>query len=316
VPGKAKGSHSKREPSDSKRKRPTTRGEVAKDAKSKRPKLNTSKVSTRDQCRRRACREKGNHINHTHQDCRFKTNDQPPPTDNGRHDGARHPNLGLAPPKRVKFSKLVPPAVGSANKQETRTCYICNKPGHIAPHYPDKEANKQNAKGKLFKNKNFMVLWQEALDDQDEEDCATQVIELWGDDNLCPTCHKAFSFNHRCDPEDKRISAHFHKVKAKLRQSPLLKLIQEAHESNDQESSSSDQATPFTIDSSFFVEDDEGQQDSNDDDYTRGSERESGDDSQHSDDERDIDPNDSERAGYDSDRSSESGSQSDSNAPF
>jgi hypothetical protein len=158
---KDKGSHNRREPGDSKRKRPTTRGEVAKNAKSERPKPNTSKVSTRDQCRRKACRDKGNHINHTHQDCRFKTNDQPPPTNNGRRDGTRHPNLGLAPPKKVKFSKLATPAVGSANKQETRTCYICNKPGHIAPNCPDKEANKQNAKSKLFKNKNFMVLWQE-----------------------------------------------------------------------------------------------------------------------------------------------------------
>jgi hypothetical protein len=161
-----------------------------------------------------------------------------------------------------------------------------------------------------------MVLWQEAWDDQDEQDCAAQVIESWGDDNLCPTCHKEFSFNHRCDPEDKRIGTHFHKVRAKLRQSPLLKLIQEAHEGNNQESSSSDQATPFTMNASFFVEDDEGQQDSNDDHYTRESERESGDDSQHSDEERDFDSNDSEGVKYDSDRSSESGSQSDSNAPF
>ncbi len=106
---KDKGSYNRREPGDSKRKRPTTRGEVAKDAKSKRPKLNTSKVSTRDQCRRKVCRDKGNHINHTHQDCRFKTNDQPPLADNRRREGARHPNLGLAPPKKVKFSKLVPP---------------------------------------------------------------------------------------------------------------------------------------------------------------------------------------------------------------
>jgi hypothetical protein len=147
-------------------------------------------------------------------------------------------------------------------------------------------------------------------------DCATQVIELWGDDNLYPTCHKAFSFNHRCNPEDKCISTHFHKVKAKLRQSPLLKLVQEAHEDSDHESSSSDQATPFTMNTSFFVEDDEGQQDSNDDYYTRESERESADDSQHSDEERDIDSNDSAGAKYYSDRSSESGSQSDSNAQF
>jgi hypothetical protein len=115
----------------------------------------------------------------------------------------------------------------------------------------------------------MLVLRQEAWDDQNEQACATQVIEAWGDDNLCPICHKTFSFSHRCDPEDKCISSHFHKVKAKLRQSPLLKLIQETHEGNDQESSSSNQATPFTMNISFFVEDDKGHQDSNDDYYTR-----------------------------------------------
>jgi hypothetical protein len=53
----------------------TTKGDVTKDARSKRPKPNTSKVSTRDQCRRKACRENGNHINHSHQDCHYKTSD-------------------------------------------------------------------------------------------------------------------------------------------------------------------------------------------------------------------------------------------------
>jgi hypothetical protein len=218
---KDKGSHNKREPVDSKRKRPSPKGDTARDAKSKRPKTNTSKVPTRDQCRRKLCREKGNHVNHSHQDCRFKTNDRAAPSDNKRQEGARHPNLGLAPPKKARITKLVTSAVGSANKQETRTCYICNKPGHIAPNCPDKVANKQNANKKLFTNKNFMVLWQETWDDQDEQDCAAQVLEAWGDDNLCPTCHKEFSFSHRCDPEDRHISTHFQKVKAKLRQSPL-----------------------------------------------------------------------------------------------
>jgi hypothetical protein len=70
------------------------------------------------------------------------------------------------------------------------------------------------------------------------------------------------------------------------------------------------------MNTSFFVEDDEGQQDSSDDHYARESERDSGEGSQHSEDECDIYSNDSERVKYDTDRSSESGSQSDSNAPF
>jgi hypothetical protein len=115
----------------------------------------------------------------------------------------------------------------------------------------------------LFKNKNFMVLWQESWDDQDEQACATRVVEAWGDDNLCPMCHKGFTFNHRCDPEDKRINKHFDTVKSKLRHSPLLKLIREAHEGTDEESSSTDNVLPFSMNHSYFVGEDEGQQDDN-----------------------------------------------------
>ncbi len=124
--------------------------------------------------------------------------------------------FGLDNPKPAEVN------TNSAAKNETRTCYICNKPGHIAPNCPDKAANKQKAQRKLFKNKNFMVLWQESRDDQDEQTCTTRVVEAWGDDSLCPICHKHFTFDRRCDPEDKRINKKFDTVKSKLRRSPLL----------------------------------------------------------------------------------------------
>ncbi len=108
-----------------------------------------------------------------------------------------------------------------------------------------------------------MVLWQGSWYDQDEQACATRVVEAWGDDNLCPICHKDFAFNHRCDPEDKRSNKNFDTVKSKLRQSPLLKLIREAHEGTDQESSSTDNVLPFSMNHSYFVGEDEGQQDDN-----------------------------------------------------
>jgi hypothetical protein len=76
-------------------------------------------------------------------------------------------------------------------------------------------------------------------------------------------CHKDFTFNHRCDPEDKRINKHFDTVKSKLRQSPLLKLIREAHEGTDEESSSTDNVLPFSMNHSYFVGEDKGQQDDN-----------------------------------------------------
>ncbi len=106
-----------------------------------------------------------------------------------------------------------------------------------------------------------MVLWQKSWDDQDEQACATRVVEAWGEDNLCPLCHKQFTFDHRCNPEDKRINKHFDTVKFKLRQSPLLKMIREAHEVQEHQSSSTDNVLPFSMNHSYFVGDDEGQQD-------------------------------------------------------
>ena len=140
------------------------------------------------------------------------------------------------------------------------------QPGHIAHNCPDKAANKQKVQNKLFKNKNFMVLWQKSWDDQDEQACATRVVEAWGEDNLCPLCHKQFTFDHRCNPEDKRINKHFDTVKFKLRQSPLLKMIREAHEHQAYQSSSTENETPFTMDHSFFLGEDEGQPDDEQDD--------------------------------------------------
>ncbi len=238
-----------------------------------------------------------------------------PFNDPKRRKDARHPNLGQAPLKKARNPKAGAPSI-SDNKPETRTCYICKKPGHIAPNCPDKAAHKQNAQAKFFKNKNFMVLWQEAWDDHDEQVCATRVVNSWGDDNLCPICHKTFSLDHRCESDDKRISSKFDGVKAKLRQSPLLKMIQEAHEGVDNQSSSTENSTPFTMDGSFFLEEDEGQQDEEDYSHHESEKDEGTLHSPHSDDDA---SNVSEESGSDAYRSANSDAESyhsDSDAPF
>ena len=165
-----------------------------------------------------------------------------------------------------------------------------------------------------------MILWQETWDDHDEQVCATRVVNSWGDDNLCPLCHQAFTLDHRCDPEDKRVSSKFDGVKAKLRQSPLLKMIQEAHEGGDNQSSSTDNATPFTMDSSFFLGEDEGQPD--EEEYTPPeSEQDERTNSSHSNDDSNYDSqeSDSQESDSNSHRSTNSDAESDhsdTDAPF
>ncbi len=154
------------------------------------------------------------------------------------------------------------------------------------------------------------------LDDHDEQVCATRVVNSWGDDNLCPTCHKTFTLDHRCDPEDKRVSDKFDSVKAKLRQNPLLGMIQETHEGSDNQSSSTDNVTPFTMDGSFFIGEDEGQQDE-EECYPPESEEDEGTNSSHSDDDSGHDSQGSSSDSYRSANSdAEKSHHSDSDVPF
>jgi hypothetical protein len=95
-------------------------------------------------------------------------------------------------------------------------------------------------------------------------------------------------------------------IQSKLRQSPLLKLIREAHEGTDQESSSTDNVLPFSMNHSYVVGEDEGQQDDNLD-YNQN----------HSDDEEDY-PHSQNDSYSDAERTHESrdhvGSDNDSDA--
>jgi hypothetical protein len=143
---KEKYSKQRGDPRSSKRKSPTSKRD-GRDPKIKRLKPTPQNVPSHDQCKRKACREKGTYINHTHKDCRFKSSDRTnAPSSNPKRQGnTRHPNLGQAPPKKTRNSKAAENKPSSAPTTETRTCYICNKPGHIAPNCPDKAANKQKA---------------------------------------------------------------------------------------------------------------------------------------------------------------------------
>ena len=57
-----------------------------------------------EQCRRPKCRERGNHLNHSHDSCRFKD------------ASTRHHNLGRAPEKKVKHASS---SSGGKNKTQT-----------------------------------------------------------------------------------------------------------------------------------------------------------------------------------------------------
>ena len=124
------------------------------------------RIPESEQCRRPTCRERGNHLNHSHAKCRFAD------------ASTRHPNLGKAPGKKTKkpgssstggknhtpAPKAHKPAAKTASAttfSEKRLCYICSSEDHLANACPQKEQNKSRARKTLMKDRNFMALWDE-----------------------------------------------------------------------------------------------------------------------------------------------------------
>jgi len=207
-----------------------------------------------EQCRRPKCRERGNHLNHSHDSCRFKD------------ASTRHPNLGRAPEKKVKHASsssggknktqaykpkpTAPQASSGATPTGKRLCYICASEDHISSSCPKKEQNKTRARNTLTKNKNFMALWDEKFESKEEKQCATRMLEAWDDENICSTCFQQMAKDHRCDKADAAIYDHSGYVIQAIKRSTLLNSIRRAHE---KQPSIDENPTPITMGVNFFT---------------------------------------------------------------
>lgn len=220
----------------------TTKRKRLKDKETSRKRK--TRIPNKEQCRRQRCRQKGTHVNHKHSECNFANGDK-----------TKHPNLGKAPQKKkkqknVSTSSQKPFQNAPKANPDKRRCFICNSEDHLANTCPQKEANKKRAQDKLKKDKNFMAIWQNTFESQEQQECATRMLQAWDEDNLCPKCIKPLSFSHRCDANDAPVCAQVSKVRSAIADSSLLQHIQDAHYRfhPDHESESS-----ITMDSNFFV---------------------------------------------------------------
>jgi hypothetical protein len=114
---------------------------------------------------------------------------------------------------------------------------------------PPKTANKQNAKVKLKTNANFMALWKTNFTTENEDLCATRILEAWDEPNYCPNCIQPAGFGHVCRPNDRHIQSSVAKVKQTMTNTTMLNDIIEADQPH---TSSTEANTSTTIDSSFF----------------------------------------------------------------
>ena len=228
----------------------------------KRPKTSRSDPSSKpripesEQCRRPTCRERGNHLNHSHAKCRFA------------NASSRHPNLGKAPITRKtkpaveskeqrakRANKPAATAASASTPSEKRLCYICSSPDHLANACPQKEQNKSRARKTLTKDKNFMALWDEKFQSTEEKQCADRILDAWDDSNVCPICIQQMETGHKCDKKDAPIHDQMAYVRQAIGRSLLLQQIKRAHE---RQTSAVDKPFPITMGENFF-NDSEGQ---------------------------------------------------------
>ena len=238
--------------SDRKRKRTDASDFKSKsDYKSKsrdRDKNKKGKVPFGEHCRRSSCKQRGTHTTHKHSECRYKDDD--------KTSSHKHPNLGKAPykakdhkPKSDTASQASSPAAASTNN--VRKCYTCGDPNHLANACPQKSKHKQNAKTKLKANKSFLALFKSSFSTQNEQACASRMIDSWDEEDICPSCIQPCFFAHECNPGDSHVTQHVPHVRQTIANSNLLHYIQEAHKPHTNRLQASN---PVSLNMSFFLQ--------------------------------------------------------------
>jgi hypothetical protein len=233
--------------SDRKRKRTDASDFKTKSRGKTDDKKDKGKVPFGKHCRNPVCKQRGTYKTHTHDECRFKD-------DKSSTVQQKHPNLGKAPRKgkdHKSKSDIKSPAPAPAANNNDRRCYICNDPHHLANACPQKGKHKQNAKQKLHANKSFLTLFKSSFPSQDQQACASRMIDAYDEDHICPSCILPSFFAHECNPNDASVIAHVSHVRQTIASTPLLHHIQEAHKP---QRNSLKASNPVSMNTSFFLQ--------------------------------------------------------------
>jgi hypothetical protein len=94
-----------------------------------------------------------------------------------------------------------------------------------------------------------MALWKTSFPTEEEDLCATRILDAWDEPNYCPTCIQPAGFGHVCRANDKHIQNRVNKVRQTMSSTTMLNDIIAAHQPH---TSGIEANTATTIDSSFF----------------------------------------------------------------
>ncbi len=213
-----------------------------------RDKNKRGKVPFGEHCRRPSCKQRGTHTTHKHSECRYRDDD--------KTSSNKHPNLGKAPYKAKDHksksdttSQASLPAASATNN--VRKCYTCGDPNHLANAGPQKSKHKQNAKTKLKANKSFLALFKSSFSTQNEQACASRMIDAWDEEGICSSCIQPCFFAHECNLSDSHVTQHVPHVRQTIANSNLLQYKQEAHKPHTNRLQASN---PVSLNMSFFLQ--------------------------------------------------------------
>ncbi len=141
------------------------------------------------------------------------------------------------------------PAASATNN--VRKCYTCGDPNHLANVCPQKFKHKQNAKTKLKANKNFLALFKSPFSSQNEQACASRMIDAWDEEDICSSFIQPCFFAHESNPGDSHVTQHVPHVRQTIANSNLLQYIQEAHKPHTNRLQASN---PVSLNMNFFLQ--------------------------------------------------------------
>jgi hypothetical protein len=225
-------------PKDKKRKS-STKERSKKD--SRKSSSSSAKTSTPKQlwCSEPSCRERGNHTNHTSDDCRFRQNKV--------RGQLKLKNIGKAPMKGGTRKQQRQPEKAACWSCKTTSCtkhqcYICGK-NHPKRECPDKD----KVYDKIRNSNKFASMM--TVFEPHHQPIMENIIHQWGVPNVCIKCHGRCP-GKKCKSKNKNKKQGIKEVKTILSQNmDIVSTLDEAHLLSDDDSDSH----PSVMNTSFFT---------------------------------------------------------------